>query len=247
MPSSKITIVTVVLNDSKGIKKTFKSLSSINKSKYEHVVIDGKSTDGTFDFLKKKSERIDILISENDSGIYDAMNKGVKVSNGDIICFLNAGDTVIEGYLDYPLRLFKEFTNIDYCYGGVILKGRKNTLKYIPNFFSDNSEYLQAMPFPHPGLFVRKNIFEEIGYFDLSIKNTADHEWIIRMIKKKYIGERVNHCLVEFKLDGASLHWGSSFEMYRTAIKYGRGRVKSILFLMLSLLAFLKYIIISRL
>jgi len=116
----RISVITVVLNDRCGLIKTLASLSHIDKSSYEHIIIDGGSTDGSLDVLNDFSERIDIVISESDNGIYDAMNKGVLNASGDVICFLNAGDSVLNGYIDHPTDCFSENNDIDYCYAGVI-------------------------------------------------------------------------------------------------------------------------------
>lgn len=235
-----LSIITVVLNDKIGIFETLTSLKRFDKESYEHVVIDGGSTDGTLDVLKSFSNRVDVLISESDKGIYDAMNKGVLRASESIICFLNAGDVALDGYIDHPVRMFSKNSSIDYCYGGVLLHGKRDKV-YLPRVISATSEYLQAMPFPHPSLFVKKKLFNKIGYFDLSKKITADHEWIVRMILFKAKGVVINHSVVKFSLDGASLSHYTSFEMYQTAVKYGRNRYKAGFYCLYSLLAFVKY------
>ena len=226
----RISIITVVLNDKRGLTKTLKSLGQIDKDTYEHVIIDGGSIDGSLDIVKDFSARIDIVISESDSGTYDAMNKGVLHATGNVICFLNAGDIVLEGYISYPAGCFSVNNDIDYCYAGVILQGRNKNRHYIPGDFSVKTEYLQAMPFPHPGLFVKKLLFDTIGTFDLSKKLTADHEWILRLILSGAKGMRIKHVLVKFSLDGISLSLKTSFEMYQSAVKYGRKHYKASFF-----------------
>jgi len=236
----KLSIITVTLNDRDGLVKTLESVSHIDKSTYEHVVIDGGSTDGSLDVLKDFSEKLDVVVSESDNGIYDAMNKGVLNSTGNVVCFLNAGDKALDGYIDHPVRIFSKNSSIDYCYGGVLLHGSRDKT-YLPRKICTTSEYLQAMPFPHPGLFVKKKLFNKIGYFDLSKKITADHEWIVRMILSKAKGVAINHSVVKFSLDGASLSHHTSFEMYQTAVKYGRNRYKAGFYCLYSLFAFVKY------
>jgi len=243
---TRISIVTVVLNDKHGLFKTLESLSNISKASYEHVIIDGGSTDGSLDVVKDFSNRIDVVVSENDNGIYDAMNKGVLNATGNVICFLNAGDRVLNGYISYPTNCFSTDNNIDYCYAGVILHGNKKDKLYIPREINPTSEYLQAMPFPHPGLFVKKELFDRIGYFDLSKKITADHEWIVRVLLSKVRGVRIRHGVVKFNLDGLSLSSNTSFEMYQTAVKYGRSKYKAVFYYLYNLLVFVKYKIISK-
>jgi glycosyltransferase involved in cell wall biosynthesis len=241
----KISVVTVVLNDRCGLVKTLESLSHIDKASYEHVIIDGGSTDGSLDVLKNFSERIDTVISENDKGTYDAMNKGVLNATGNVVCFLNAGDSVLNGYISHPTNCFLANSNVDYCYAGVILHGANKNKPYIPKEFTPASEYLQAMPFPHPGLFVKKKLFDEIGYFNLSKKITADHEWIVRVILSQAKGVRVAVGVVDFHLDGVSLSYNTSFEMYQTAVKHGRVKNKAALYYVYGLLVFFKYKLLS--
>ena len=87
-----LSIITVVLNDKVGLEQTLNSLINEDKKKYEHIIIDGGSIDGTFEYIKSTNERIDLYISEPDKGIYDAMNKGIDVAKGDLITFMNSGD-----------------------------------------------------------------------------------------------------------------------------------------------------------
>ena len=166
----KISIITAVLNDKYGLTKTLESLVHVEKAYYEHVIIDGGSIDGTLDVIKQFSERVDIVVSESDKGTYDAMNKGVLRASGEVISFLNAGDLALDGYIDYPNECFDSDSSVDYCYAGVLLHGKKRDTHYIPKEFTPSSEYLQAMPFPHPGLFVKKKLFEKVGCFNLSKK-----------------------------------------------------------------------------
>lgn len=88
----KITVITVCLNSAETIEKTVKSVAAQECSELEYIVVDGGSTDGTLDILKKYKSAMDILVSEPDQGIFDAMNKGIGLSTGDVIAFLNSDD-----------------------------------------------------------------------------------------------------------------------------------------------------------
>ena len=88
----KLSIITVVKNDEKNIEKTIKSIVFQKKKDYEYIIIDGKSNDGTITKIRKYKKKIDKIISKKDKGIYDAMNKGLKLSKGEIIVFCNSGD-----------------------------------------------------------------------------------------------------------------------------------------------------------
>ena len=107
MEKNKISIITVVKNSSKTIEKTIQSLLSQKYKNVEYLVIDGNSTDGTLEILNKYKENISLLISEEDKGIWDAMNKGVSLAKGDIVGFLNADDT----YYENSLNIVNEYFN----------------------------------------------------------------------------------------------------------------------------------------
>lgn len=232
-----LSIITVVLNDKVGLEQTLNSLINEDKKDYEHIIIDGGSVDGTVEFIKSIDERIDLYISEPDKGIYDAMNKGVMLARGDVISFLNAGDLALNGYISFAEKCLP---NIDYIYSGIKISGNRMT-SFIPKQFTSNSEFLQVMPFPHPGLFVKKNLFYEIGLFDLNKKITADHEWIVRLIIANKRGLLIDSESVQFHLDGLSLSFQSPKEMFYTAISNKRGRFHAYLRMLYGMIAVLKY------
>lgn len=113
----ELSIITIVLNDKKGFNKTLRSIKSQDKSLFEYIVIDGGSTDGTINIIKKNTYFIDKYISETDKGIYDAYNKGVKIAEGKSLLFLNAGDhfigrVIYKEKFKYPVLLPVKFDNI---------------------------------------------------------------------------------------------------------------------------------------
>ena len=233
-----ISIITVVFNNKEGIKKTLHSLRNINSDEFQHIIIDGKSNDGTLDIIKKYEFTNKIVISESDKGIYHAMNKGISLATGNYIVFLNSGDTVTEDFFLVPKIIKKN--KYDFYYSGLIFVGR-NRRRSMPKVFENTSEYMQKMPFPHPGLFAKKSLFDELGSFDLSVRRTADHEWIVRMIKSGKKGKLIEKYLVEFALDGFSLSFYSILEMYKTARKYGRDIFKSTFYLVYGFVVVIYY------
>ena len=117
----KISIITVVKNNEKDIENNIKSLLNQSYDNYEHIIIDGGSTDRTTDIIKKYEKNIHYCISKNDKGLYDAMNKGIDVSTGDIIGILNSDDIFYKDALLYARNYFQEHENIDFLFGTVIL------------------------------------------------------------------------------------------------------------------------------
>jgi glycosyltransferase involved in cell wall biosynthesis len=244
----KFCLITVTFQDNLGLKNTLKSLSKFDKRLYELIIVDGGSKDETLQVIKENRALIDKWVSEPDQGIYDAMNKGLKLVNNEnnIVSFLNAGDLALDNYFEDPKRCFLENQNINYCYGGVILVGKKKESIYLPKIFDKKSEYLQRMVFPHPALFVKKNIFLKIGDFNVNKKITADHEWCVRLIKSGVKGKRFDSPVVKFKLGGASLKLSAQFEVFQTALQYNRNIIIAVIFLARQLISRFYYIYKSK-
>ena len=244
----KFSIITVTYQDSIGLRRTLKSLAKLSKKNYEHIIIDGGSNDKTLEVIRENSALIDRWVSEPDQGIYDAMNKGLRLVNDkdNIVSFLNAGDLALDNYFEDPKRCFLDNQNINYCYGGIILVGKNKEIVYVPKNFDKNSEYLQRMVFPHPALFVKKNIFLKIGNFNINKKITADHEWCVRLIKSGVKGKKFDGPVVKFKLGGASLKLSAQFEVFQTALQYNRNIIIAFFFLARQLISRFYYIYKSK-
>lgn len=245
----QFSVITVTYQNELGLEKTLKSLSRFNKNFYELIVVDGGSKDKTLQVIKENNSLIDRWVSEPDKGIYDAMNKGLNLvsDKNSIVSFLNSGDIALKSYFEEAKKCFSKNKNIDYCYGGIVLVGKKKQSIYIPKVFNDKSEYLQRMPFPHPTLFVKKNIFLKIGNFDLNKKITADHEWCVRLIKSGAKGVRFSNSIVKFELGGASLKLRAQFEVFQTALKYNRNIILALIFLIRQSISHFYYLFKSKL
>ena len=115
-----VSIITVVLNNKKFLQQSINSVLNQSYKNYELIIIDGKSTDGTLEILKKNNSKIDFWISAKDRGIYDAMNKGIKKSHGSIISMLNSDDIYYKNTLKIATNYFNQHQNIDFLFGSVI-------------------------------------------------------------------------------------------------------------------------------
>ncbi len=194
-----ISIVTVVYNGEKYLEQTIKSVIGQSYDNVEYIIIDGGSTDGTLDIIKKYENWIDYWASEKDSGIYDAMNKGTDVATGEYMAFLNADDwyerdtlTVIsDNILEHKRDYF--FGNID------VYKNEKYQSTWLPK----PQKYKRAMPIYHPGLFV-KTEFLKANKFDTSYKIVSDYEFIIKLILKKKTYVHIPKTLTCFRDGGIS-------------------------------------------
>ena len=128
----KLSIITVVYNDSKGLSSTIDSLTNQNNKNFEHVIIDGNSNDDTLEIIYKNADNVDFFISEPDNGIYDAMNKGVINASGDFVSFLNAGDIALPNYTETCIDFFSKNTSLDFCYASIIMTSKRGENIYHP-------------------------------------------------------------------------------------------------------------------
>lgn len=184
----RVSVITVCFNSAGTIERAIRSVLEQTYQDIEFVIVDGCSTDGTVDLVNKFGKDIDIFISEPDRGIYNAMNKGLIRSTGDIVCFLNSDDfyvsstvisdvvsSILEGAYDIVLGDVK-FVSAS--------KRMKTTRKYPARRFSVGKLRFGWMP-PHPGFFARRNVYETVGVFDENFKIAGDFDFILRAFTTK--------------------------------------------------------------
>jgi len=202
-----ISIITAVLN---GIRTIRDCIGSVKGQVYpaEHVIIDGNSTDGTLDVISECCPSLEKVVSEPDRGIYDAMNKGVRLATGDVIGILNADDIYAHSnVLAKVARVFAD-ERFDACYGDLDYVDPVDTVRVLRSWragaFNQKSFYWGWMP-PHPTLFVRRKVYEKYGDFKLDMGSAADYELMLRFIVKREI--RVGYIpevLVNMRYGGVS-------------------------------------------
>ena len=183
----KFSVITVVKNDQHNISNTIKSIYTQSYKDFEYIIVDGKSTDETLTKILKFKNKINILISENDNGIYYAMNKAIKLTKGKIIIFVNSGDLLTKNSLKDVNHVFQKNKNFNFVFGTVkrhyisstILKYgiNKNRLKYNFDFATSHSA----------GFFLKKKIFMKYGLFNTQYKCSADYDLYYRLILTKKI------------------------------------------------------------
>lgn len=181
----KFSIITATLNNRDSIKKTAESVVNQTYGDIEYIIVDGGSTDGTLAALAPHKDKISLIISEKDKGVYHALNRGIKNASGDIIAFLHADDfyansRIIERVADK----FKAEKN-DIVYGDLVyLRGDGNILRYwrAGEFKRFNIKF-GWMP-PHPSFFVKKNVYEKYGVFDTDYHIAADYDLMLRFLWK---------------------------------------------------------------
>ena len=203
----KISIITVCYNSEKTIINTLDSLASQVDQNIEHIIVDGASTDSTLNIVKKFSH-VAKLISEPDKGIYDAMNKGIKLASGDVIGTLNADDFYIDDLVLSEVAKVFEDESVGACFADLVYVSQNDTNKIVRYWKSQ--DYVTGlfksgwMP-AHPTFFARKNVYEKYGLFDLSYKIAADFELLFRLIEQNKIKTKyIPKVIVKMRLGGTT-------------------------------------------
>jgi glycosyltransferase involved in cell wall biosynthesis len=203
----KISIITVCFNSSATIKDTIISVASQKNVKIEHIIIDGGSNDGTVEIVKSYPS-VTKFISEPDKGIYDAMNKGIALATGDVVGTLNADDFYANPHvLEEVSKVFLD-ANVDACYGDLLYVNQHDTDRVVRYWKSKNyvlglfkSGWMPA----HPTFFVRKNIYERFGGFNLNYTIAADFELLFRLIEQNgIITKYIPMILVKMRVGGTT-------------------------------------------
>ena len=168
---NKVSIITVVWNDSEGLERTIKSIINQTYENIEFIVIDGGSTDGTLEIIKKYEKSIDYVVSEEDKGIYDAMNKGIIASTGSWLSFMNAGDTFINEHI---LKKVK-FENFD---DKVLLYGKKVYNKKVIEPLAIEKLKVGEIHANHQSMFFNKKLLGDELIYNLEYKIYGDYELV---------------------------------------------------------------------
>lgn len=203
----KISIITACLNNEKTIEDCLKSVSNQTYKNIEHIIIDGKSTDNTLEIIKTFNH-ISTTISETDSGIYYALNKGILLAQGDVIGFLHADDFLADDRtIERIAEKFQKKQNLEAVYGDLIYISSKQNQKKIRYWkskeFSPQMIKRGWMP-PHPTLYIKKEIYNNYGQFDTKYKISADYDLIVRFLKKKIKIEYIPEIIVKMRIGGKS-------------------------------------------
>ncbi|NOZ47934.1 MAG: glycosyltransferase [Chlorobi bacterium] len=201
-------LITAVYNNEQFIENCIKSVLEQTFTNYEYIIIDGKSTDNSISIIQKYNSKITRIISEPDSGMYDALNKGVKLAAGDIIGFIHSDDFYTDNMVLEKVNEAFETKNIDAVYGDLQYVSKTNTDNVIRNWQSKNFQpgMLQKgwMP-PHPTLFVRKKFHEQLKGFNLKYNIAADYDWMLRFFSLPDIHTYyLNKTLIKMRWGGKS-------------------------------------------
>lgn len=186
----KISIITVSLNSEDTIERTIKSVITQSYKNIEYIVIDGNSSDDTFKIVNKYSDYISYSISENDKGIYDAINKGIKNSTGEIVSVLNSDDAYYDrNVLSNVYDNFKKFNDLEMLIGDTVIQNQHT--KKILRIYDAKSFKPKYLKFgyspPHPSTFIKREVYNKYGYYNINYNIASDFDLYVRLILKHKI------------------------------------------------------------
>ncbi|PCE62598.1 glycosyltransferase family 2 protein [Sediminicola luteus] len=181
-----VSIVTGTYNSASFIADCVSSINTQDYPKIEHIIIDGLSKDNTIQIIKNTPNRVTKIISEPDDGIYDAMNKGLKLAKGNIIGILNSDDFYNDSkVLSMVAKTFEE-TGADCVFGDLYYVTAENTDKIVRKWVTGNyypNAFRKGWHPAHPSFFVKREVYEKYGYFDTELRLAADFELMLRFLE----------------------------------------------------------------
>ncbi len=204
----KISIITVVWNNKETIKDAIDSVLSQTYKNIEYIVVDGASSDGTVEIVKSYGDKITKFLSEPDSGLYDAMNKGLKLASGDIVGILNSDDFYIDENVVQKVVDEFEIKKVDSVFADLVFVKPDNLDKVVRYYDSSKfkpSKFVYGWMPAHPTFFVRRSIYEKYGLFKTDYKIAADYEILVRFLAKYKVSySYLNEVIIKMRMGGVS-------------------------------------------
>lgn len=223
-PTPKFSVITVCYNAEATLEDTIQSVISQTYHHVEYIIVDGASKDRTMDIVNRYRDRISVVVSEPDKGLYDAMNKGIRLATGDYLCFLNAGDSFHEDdtlqqmvhsihTLQLPDVLYGETELVDH--EGHFLRMRR---LQAPEHLTWKS-FRQGMLVCHQAFFPRRDL---VMPYDLRYRFSADFDWCIKIMKKSKVLHNTHLTLIDYLAEGMTTrnHQASLKERFRIMARH---------------------------
>lgn len=225
-PHPTFSIITVTFNADKVLEDTIQSVISQTYHHVEYIIVDGGSTDHTLEIVYKYRDRISKVISEPDKGLYDAMNKGIRLATGDYLCFLNAGDELHENEtLQQMVHSLKSLELPDVIYGETDIVDEEGHFMHMRRLSAperlDWRSFKQGMLVCHQAFFVRRELAVDVPY-DLQYRFSADFDWCIRIMKRSGYLHNTHLTLIDYLNEGMTTrnHKASLKERFRIMVKH---------------------------
>ncbi|RZJ57693.1 MAG: glycosyltransferase [Flavobacterium sp.] len=217
----KLSVITIVYNNVKDIDRTMLSVLNQTYPNIEYIVIDGASSDGTLEKVKQYEQRLSLLVSEPDKGIYDAMNKGLALATGDYVLFMNSGDELYAP--DTVAEVFETAASADIYYGETEMydenwKSLGQRRHCAPETFSWES-FKYGMSISHQAIYIKRAL---VSPYDLKYKYSSDIDWIIKATKNASSIVNTHMYVAKYLVGGISKkkHFASLKERFRIFTKY---------------------------
>lgn len=219
----KISIITVVWNNKETIRDAIDSVLSQTYIDIEYIVVDGLSTDGTIDVVRSYGARITHFLSESDKGLYDAMNKGIELSTGDVIGILNSDDFYIDEFVIEKVVSEFRAKGVDSVFGDLVYvksSDLEHTVRYYDSSKFNPSMFAYGWMPAHPTVFIKRNIYEKYGVFRTDLKVAADFDILARFMATHGISySYIQGIMVKMRIGGVSTSfssiWLNSLEQLR--------------------------------
>lgn len=213
-----ISVITVCFNARRTIEQTFQSLINQNYGNIEYIVVDGGSTDGTLEIIKKYKNLIKLYVSERDDGIYQAMNKGIRMANGEVIGIINADDFYAPNALTHVMRIYQANKNLD------VIIGDCSTVNSSGNIIRDDKPLIDfqrgIVSVLHPSTFVSRRCYSSYGCFNESYRYAGDYELFCRLAYRGASFFYINTTLAYFRTGGFGSRVGILKEKENIVITY---------------------------
>lgn len=204
----KVSLITVVYNAEKYLRDCMESVFSQTFPNIEYIVIDGGSTDRTLSIIEDYKDQIDFFLSEKDKGMYDALNKGIKVATGEIIGILNGDDMLSDVHVVGKIVATFERNEADAVYGNLNYISTTTTKRIIRKWISKpfTKKDIESGWMPaHPTLYLKREVFERFGSYSLEFGTAGDYEMMLRLLYQNKISARfLNELIVDMRVGGMS-------------------------------------------
>lgn len=204
----KVSIITIAWNSANSISDAIDSVVSQTYSNIEYIIVDGKSTDNTVEIVKSYGNKISKFVSEPDKGIYDALNKGIKMATGDIVGFMHSDDIFAnDKIIEHVVEKFNQ-NDTDSLYGDLQYVYKDDTNKVLRYWksgkFTIGRLKMGWMP-PHPTLYIKRWVYEKYGGFNIKMGISADYDSMLRFLGKHKISTQyLPEVMVKMRVGGAS-------------------------------------------
>lgn len=213
-----ISIITINYNDLNGLRRTLKSVQEQTIKDFEHIIIDGNSSDGSKELIEKTQEYYSYWISEQDYGIYDAMNKGIAQAKGTYILFLNSGDTLYRNDIIYNMQVhLKDGISIVYGDLHMVAKDRPNFIHRYPKVLDFN--FFKATSLGHPATFIKKELFKLHGYYRTDLNIVSDWAFFLKVICVENVSYRKIDTVVSNFYEGGISTTANNLIKHKAEIK----------------------------